>query len=260
MLTGPTSLIWLPFFILRWIIGYRTDAKRESKTLMIVMMGLLSAGMNIYLSFFSKEASDIGSRLRTEMLWNFPKGFASMFGHLFASGGYPVQLAITASVVTGLALLTLYYHSTTRFKLLGFGSMIYYAFITTCLSFNMEGGSRYAIPISTAIFALTLLQVERYYETIFHHRNQWRKVVCIVTTMGLLMGSKVAEFGDFSGEFRASNYVYDQKWPNWKEQIEKLDPHTGGIVKTFPQWKDSENNGRDWTVKIPPFSKGSSSK
>jgi hypothetical protein len=250
-LTGPTSLIWLPFFGLRWLMGYETTSKRDKRTGLIVGIGFIALLLNLSLAFLGTSASSIGSRLRPEMLQNLPRGFTSMFAHLVASGGYPMPIALVVLLgVAALAGNTLY-QSSFRFKLFTAVSLGYYAFVAAVLSFEMQGGNRYALPVTAGIFSLAALGASRLLlDKPWGKRNsRWFYFLIVLL---VVMGNKLIEYRDFSGFYAGSNYVYDRSWPNWKDQINAVDRSKGGVIQTFPQWAGTGLQGGNWAFYLPP--------
>lgn len=252
-LTGPTSLIWLPFFGLRWFTGYNRLRQKEKSVGIICLTGIAALGINIYLSFLSIRYSSFGgeSRLNAEMLANLPRGFASMFAHLFASGGYPFALGLVSMIMFGILILAVIATSDWRTKIFSIAAIAYYAFVTSFLSFEMQGGNRYALPITTAIFSLSVLCLSKLLLEEARSKRKKRRIALFMLILLFLMGNKLIEFHDFSGDISESNYVYDQKWPNWYQQIKAINRTQGGVIKTFPQWGDTNLQGGDWHFELP---------
>lgn len=250
-LTGPTSLIWLPFFGIRWIVGYEPTSKRDRSVGLVVVIGFFALLLNLFLTFFGSTGSSIGSRLKTEMLKNLPRGFTSMFAHLAASGGYPMPIALV--VLTAVALLVgkTLFQSSYRFKLFTAVALVYYAFVAAVLSFEMQGGNRYALPVTTGMFSLAVLSASNLtLAKAWGKRNT--RLFCYLFVLLVLMGNKLMEYRDFAGFYAGSNYVYDSSWPNWKDQINAVDRSKGGVIKTFPQWAGTGLQGGDWAFYLPP--------
>lgn len=252
-LSGATSLIWLPIFGIRWLYGYEFNkrTRRDFRILIIVGIGALSLVINAFLTFFATKEVSIGSRLRPEMLINLPRGFGSMFLHLFVGGGYP--LSLSAMVVAAFcfmiaALLTV---SSWPFRVYSCGSLVYYALIVATLSFNMNGGNRYALPITAGIFSLAVLGIINFIDRIAAWKSLYKAFGCTVLII-LFLGNKLIEYRDFSGIYAASNYVYDIRWERWKDQIMAVDRAKGGYIKTFPQWEGTGLEGGNWGFQLPP--------
>ena len=250
-LTGPTSLIWLPFFGLRWFLGYDSSKRKEKRVGVVFGIGLIALAVNIYLSYLMPRTISIGSRLSLEMLRNLPRGFISMYAHLFASGGYPQTIVLLVIFVIGIVMFTLLRRSDLRFRIFTAGALLYYGFTTAILSFEMMGGNRYALPVTTGIFSLAVLGLATVFlsNSIKAKRSQQ---ILFVFTIVFIMGNRLIEFHDFTGTYAGSNYVYDRNWPNWKEQILATDRSIGGEIKTFPQWAGTNLQGTDWAFLLPP--------
>ena len=249
-LTGPTSLVLLPLFGLRWLIGYDKYDKWNKRIGLINVIGLTALILNLSLSFGFNTNASLGSRLAPEMLRNLPRGFLSMFAHLFASGGYPAPLAIFMLIASGTLIAKLLLSSEIRFRIFVGGSLVYYGFIVAVLSFDMQGGNRYALPVTAGIFSMAVLGLGKTFR-INSRDNRPGRIACFLFGLILLMGNKVVEFHDFSGIYAASNYNYDIAWPNWKEQIDNVDRSKGGVIWTFPQWEGTGLQGGDWQFVLP---------
>jgi hypothetical protein len=250
-LTGPTSLIWLPFFGMRWLIGVDKANSRERKVGLILGIGIVALAMNVSLSLFGESTASIGSRLKPEMLLNLPRGFTSMFAHLIASGGYPIPIVLAALIVVAVLTGNAFYNGDLRFRLFTIGAMIYYANVVAVLSFEMQGGNRYALPITAGLFSLSVVGASNLFFRKGWAKRKWRWLGFAVVLL-IVIGNKLIEFRDFSGVYAKSNYVYDRSWPNWKDQIEAIDRSKGGEIKTFPQWADTGLQGEDWSFDLPP--------
>jgi len=249
-LTGPTSLIWLPMFGLRWLVGGEGTTKKDRKIGIICCLGIVALAANVTLSFLGSSTSPIGSRLRPEMLLNLPRGFGSMFAHLVASGGYPIPIALAALICVAALAGNALYNADLRFRLFTAGALIYYAFAVAILSFEMQGGNRYALPITAGIFSLSVVGASNLCLERAWGKRKWRRL-CFAFLLLFVIGSKLIEFQDFSGVYAKSNYVYDRSWPNWKDQIETIDRSKGGEIKTFPQWAGTGLQGEDWAFYLP---------
>jgi hypothetical protein len=249
-LTGPTSLMWLPFFGLRWLIGYDASTKREGRVLVVTLIGITSLVINSWLVIWYSADSSVGSRLRVEMLSNLPRGFASMFGHLIASGGYPTAMVYIAATIIATLLVVQLRNADWRFRIYTIGALIYYSFAAALLSFEMVGGNRYALPVTLGIFALSMLSI---YNCVHSERaiKKSTKLCVILILSTIIIGNRLVEFKDFTGFYSASNYVYDRTWPTWWSQIDSIDRTQGGYIKTFPQWGESGLPGGDWGFKLP---------
>jgi len=123
--------------------------------------------------------------------------------------------------------------------------------VTSFLSFEMQGGNRYALPITTAIFSLSVLCLSKLLPEQARSKKNKNGIALFALAMLFLMGNKLIEFHDFSGNISESNYVYDQKWPNWHQQIKAVDRTQGGVIKTFPQWSNTNLQGGDWQFRLP---------
>jgi len=250
-LTGPSSLIWLPLFGMRWLVGVDKATKKERSVGLILGIGIVAFAVNVSLSFFGASAPSIGNRLKPEMLLNLPRGFASMFAHLVLSGGYPIPIALAALVVVAVLTGNALYNGDLRFRLFTAGAMIYYAIVVAVLSFEMQGGNRYALPITAGLFSLSVVGASNAFFKRAWAKRKWRMLGFAVVLI-IVIGNKLIEFRDFSGVYAKSNYVYDRSWPNWKEQIEATDRSKGGLIKTFPQWAGTGLQGGDWYFNLKP--------
>jgi hypothetical protein len=129
--------------------------------------------------------------------------------------------------------------------------MAYYGFVVAILSFEMQGGNRYALPITAGLFSLSVIGASNIILNGREAVKKWRLLVFAAIVL-FVMGNKLIEFQDFDGKYAKSNYVYDRSWPNWKEQINAIDRSKGGVIKTFPQWDGTGLQGGNWYFNLKP--------
>jgi hypothetical protein len=249
--TGPTSLIWLPLFSIRWLVGLDKANKKERKIMLILVIGFLGFAVNMFLTYFNASTTSIGSRLKPEMILNLPRGFSSMFFHLTASGGYPFVLSAAAIISLAILICSALTYEDKRFRVFTAGAMAYYGFVVAILSFEMQGGNRYALPITAGLFSLSVIGASNIILNGREAVKKWRLLVFAAIVL-FVMGNKLIEFQDFDGKYAKSNYVYDRSWPNWKEQINAIDRSKGGVIKTFPQWDGTGLQGGNWYFNLKP--------
>lgn len=215
-LTGVTTIILLPFFIVKFL-KQKEHSSIDRLILMILFVGTV---IQVIAFIYSKIFFDT-ARLDLLNIKNFPAGFARNFSTYMSFPGVVIKI-----VLFPLVVLFIFFKKIRSWEmLLPLLICLYLSGAFAFLSLGMMGGERYGFAPSVLLFVFFINLV---------FLNGLNKLIRVIAGILVL----VSIYGGFESFFKTKNY-YDHDWERFSEKNIKPISDAEYRLLLFPQWPNS---------------------
>lgn len=238
VLTGVTSVILLPFFLLKLFHKKQLQPFSTSKVdwifFLIIVFGLI---VQLVAFYYSLSHGGYGPRLHIRFISNFPNGFLSSLLWIVHGEWQGASSQYAISIIFGPFLLYSLYRAIkddleSRYLVT---LALYISLMFTLLSLGMAGGSRYTYVVSVVLLILFIQQASG-------NRNVLLKRTAFIA-LAFIVLIKIPSY------FYTKVY-YDHNWDTYESQFNKAISGEQNFIRVYPQRPD-----RDWRILLHRVSK-----
>lgn len=215
-LTGVTTIVLLPFFIIKFL----KEKEHSSIDKLILIILIIGSAAQIIAFIYTKIFFDTG-RLDLLNIKNFPAGFERNFSTYMSFPGVVVKIALFPLV----AFFIFFKKIRTWEMLLPLLICLYLCGVFAFLSLGMMGGERYGFAPSVLLFIFFINLV------FFNDLNKLIRVIASILVI-------VSIYGGFESFFKTKNY-YDHDWVRFSEKNIRPASYGEYSLPLFPQWPNS---------------------
>lgn len=216
-MTGVSSLFLAPFFLITYLMEKR---KGFLNAFIIGIFGFFVQACSV-IDYVSKGSGNRFSLDDFSNIYIAVESFAIPFFHFdYLSLSYWVALFLSISFVVASVFFLVKNGGVNYYVLVG--GVVVYSALSIFASLGMRGGGRYALPVYFLIFVFIIIMSKHYLK-----RSGWFFVPLIIILIQY-------------PEFVSTSRVYDESWPNWKEQVEDLEENEEKRIEIFPQWPNAK--------------------